>query len=356
MSSLLLFISTSFAYILFEAWSSTESPSIKSLDSEDCNDARGSDETVLNESLVVRVIMPGLVHITHAIPMAIQIQIVDEVLKHGHSSRKLWKQDLKTNVWELNNLRQGRGRIYDAIDKYGSVSSLLQSLTETLVSRAQVADPTMPSIRITHLLTMYYTTPTKLGWHADNGSQDGSSLQPVVSISLGNECDFLLRKDKSTTPITLRLKSGDVVLFGGDSRWILHKVDTIYAGTAPEELCNTHQTLAKEHAPYPCISGRGEFPDPEHQKPWIPPRDCFRLNLTFRNAPELSGREDEEKFFYFARSARKFLAASQTNGVDQARKDVVQRRQLRAQEKKEKKESLHRLLVPSPVLSTPAKG
>jgi hypothetical protein len=339
MSSLLLFLSTSFAYLSFEAWASKTSPSIKSLDSKECNDAGGSDEPVLNEPLVVQVIMPGLVHIPRAIPMAMQIHIVNEVLKHGHSSRKIWKQDPKTNVWELNNLRQGRGRIYDAIDKYGSVSSLLQSLTETLVRRAQVADPTMPSICITHLLTMYYTTPTKLGWHADNGSQDGSSLQPVVSISLGNECDFLLRKKKSDTPITVRLKSGDVILFGGASRWILHKVDTIYAGTAPEELCSAHQTLAKEHAPYPCISGRGECPDLENQKPWIPPRDCFRLNLTFRHAPELSGREDEEKFFYFARSARKFLAASQTNGVEQARKDVVQRRQLRAQEKKNKKES-----------------
>ena len=193
-----------------------------------------------------------------------------------------------------------------------------------ITERARSVDPAMPDIEPTHLLTMYYTTPRKLGWHRDNNSQDGASVQPVVSVSLGNACDFLLEDDdlppgSPGKTMNLRLESGDVVLFGGPSRWIKHTVQTIHLNTCPANLLAVQFEAAARHCPIP----------------WCPP-SSFRLNLTFRHAPELRGLEETDKFHYFAASARKFQDEVGEVGVEEARRGVVERRRVKKERKGER--------------------
>ena len=275
-----------------------------------------------------QVIFPGLVYIRNALSDESQIQIVRSVLAYGHKSRKLWKQatGLQQQQWQLNNKNQGRGRIYDRLTQYEDHDNLSQLCT-SLTEAARSVDPTMPNVEPTHLLTLYYTIPRKLGWHSDNGPQDGASLQPVVSVSLGNDCDFLIKNPTNASDIrTIRLQSGDAVLFGGPSRWIEHTVAKIYTDTASSSLCQLHKEMAEISSP--CDN-------------WTPPKNCFRLNLTFRHAPELLGREDEERFYYFAKSARTFMDLVHTVGEAEARRLTAERRQQRAEKKKlRKKDSL----------------
>ncbi|WP_213775779.1 alpha-ketoglutarate-dependent dioxygenase AlkB [Bradyrhizobium sp. dw_78] len=81
-------------------------------------------------------------------------------------------------------------------------------------------------------LINFYDAGARLGLHQDKGE---SSLEaPVVSVSLGDEATFsvggMVRKD----PVRrLRLRSGDVVWFGGPSRLIFHGVEGIRPGTSP---------------------------------------------------------------------------------------------------------------------------
>lgn len=62
-----------------------------------------------------------------------------------------------------------------------------------------------------------------MGLKGDSDSNDGDNDSPVISISLGNACDFgmkLIGKKEQT----LRLESGDALLFWGKNRMLLHCV------------------------------------------------------------------------------------------------------------------------------------
>jgi alkylated DNA repair dioxygenase AlkB len=286
-------------------------------------------------------IKPGLVLLTDVIPLELQIELTEIVLRYGHEEGKLWinnggggdddnsnsnsNNNNNSNKYELNNARQGRGRIYDALKRYPQHTKL-SNLCKSLNQIAKRADADLPDITPTHLLTMYYTTKRHLGWHRDDGKQDGESTEPVVSVCLGNTCEFLCEDDDlprgdANKIITLTLKSGDVVIFGGKSRWIKHTVSKIYTGTTSDELLDVQRSVTERYCP---------------DVNWKVP-ECFRINLTFRNAPELFGKEDTPKFYYFAKSARKFAEAAEEVGVEEARRRVVEKRKEKMAEKAARK-------------------
>lgn len=111
----------------------------------------------------------------------------------------------------------------------------------------------------------------------------------MVSISLGNSCDFLYRQDAKEAARKIVLQSGDILLFGGCSRHMLHTVPVVHLRTCPPPLQELHlSALAAEH------EGEGEG-----ACSLIPAPSCFRINLTFRHAPELLGREHEDRWSNF---------------------------------------------------------
>ncbi|HEY9058330.1 MAG TPA: alpha-ketoglutarate-dependent dioxygenase AlkB [Aurantimonas sp.] len=80
-------------------------------------------------------------------------------------------------------------------------------------------------------LVNFYETGTKMGLHQDRDEEDLAA--PVVSISLGDDCLFrvgeITRGGRTTS---VRLKSGDVVVLGGEGRLAYHGVDRIYPATS----------------------------------------------------------------------------------------------------------------------------
>lgn len=81
-------------------------------------------------------------------------------------------------------------------------------------------------------LINYYEPSAKMGMHQDRDEKQFDA--PVLSISLGDDCLFKVggtsRKDRT---VSLRLRSGDVVVLSGDSRLAYHGVGRIYPGTSP---------------------------------------------------------------------------------------------------------------------------
>lgn len=77
-----------------------------------------------------------------------------------------------------------------------------------------------------------YQAGTKLGLHQDRHECDWS--QPIVSVSFGLECVFLLgglnRTDK---PKRILLEHGDVIVWGGPSRMRFHGVQPLKPGHHP---------------------------------------------------------------------------------------------------------------------------
>jgi alkylated DNA repair protein (DNA oxidative demethylase) len=80
-------------------------------------------------------------------------------------------------------------------------------------------------------LVNYYAGAVKMGLHQDKDEQDFSA--PVVSVSLGDTGLFRVggrsRKDSTRT---VELKSGDVVVLGGEDRLAYHGIDRILSSTS----------------------------------------------------------------------------------------------------------------------------
>lgn len=275
------------------------------------------------------LLAPGLVLMRGALSPHLQQLITRSILEFGERDRKWWKKEKinKKEEWKLNNFRQGRGRIYDRMESFPCQDMLRKVCLES-VRKARCLDKWMPDMIPTHLLVLFYTSARKLGWHRDNGAQDGQSDCPVVSISLGNSCDFSYILDDaddadahSRATSTIRLDSGDILLFGGPSRHIQHSVRTVHMNTCSQDILDVHADVLSQCDSVPCEEYQNDPPS-------------FRLNLTFRHAPELLGRENEERFYFFARSARKFLELARRVGVGEARRVANEARQAKHPKKK----------------------
>lgn len=86
-------------------------------------------------------------------------------------------------------------------------------------------------------LINYYAVGAKLGSHVDGDEVE--TRAPVVSVSLGDDAVFHVGGLKRGDPKTrIVLKSGDVLILGGESRLAYHGIDKVNEGTS-ELLQNT---------------------------------------------------------------------------------------------------------------------
>jgi hypothetical protein len=120
------------------------------------------------------VLRPGLVLLRGALDERAQTLLAERLFLHGHTRGKWWAREKQHGREQcvLNNHRQGRGRIYDALHSYEDQEEdeLLRGVCCDSVALARRLDPAMPPLHCpTHLLTLYYTSSRKLGWHRDNG-------------------------------------------------------------------------------------------------------------------------------------------------------------------------------------------
>jgi len=81
-------------------------------------------------------------------------------------------------------------------------------------------------------LINFYAPGAKMGLHQDRDERDFS--QPIVTLSLGDDADFLVgglaRTDKTTV---LVVRSGDALLMGPPGRLLFHGIRKTYPGTSP---------------------------------------------------------------------------------------------------------------------------
>lgn len=119
----------------------------------------------------------------------------------------------------------------------GRVAQLPDWLAD--LGRAAVAevygDPSAaPAYHPDTALINYYDDTAKLGMHQD---KDERSDEPVVSLSIGDACLFRFgnASSRGRPYIDLELRSGDLFVFGGPSRFAFHAVPKVYPGTANPE-------------------------------------------------------------------------------------------------------------------------
>jgi DNA oxidative demethylase len=81
-------------------------------------------------------------------------------------------------------------------------------------------------------LINFYDDQAKMGMHQD---KEERSDAPVVSLSIGDACLFRFGNTETRgKPYTdVELRSGDLFVFGGPSRWAYHGVPKVFPGTSP---------------------------------------------------------------------------------------------------------------------------
>jgi alkylated DNA repair protein (DNA oxidative demethylase) len=80
-------------------------------------------------------------------------------------------------------------------------------------------------------LVNFYSADARMGLHQDRDEEDFSA--PVVSVSLGDDCLFRVgQTTREGGTKSFRLKSGDVVVLGGEGRLCFHGVDRVYSSTS----------------------------------------------------------------------------------------------------------------------------
>ena len=84
-------------------------------------------------------------------------------------------------------------------------------------------------------LVNFYDDAAHMGMHQD---KDEFSAAPIVSLSLGDTCMFRLGNTETrTAPYQdVELRSGDLFVFGGPSRYAFHGVPKVLPGTGGRQL------------------------------------------------------------------------------------------------------------------------
>lgn len=221
---------------------------------------------ILNKStdISVEVLEPGLVIIRNFLPEDEQKRMAKCALKCGSDNeRGFFETDTRTGEMKLN-ADERRGRIYDAITRF---PNWINDNARAACEVARKVDSSMPKMCCTHLLLNMYTSSNGLVWHRDIYENDGQSDHPVINICIGASCRFGLRHHdepgiKGDTEREIILRSGDVLIFGGKCRYIKHAVLDVILDDSPEWM------------EVPC-----------------------RFSFTFRDSPEVLGREDEFRYF-----------------------------------------------------------
>lgn len=80
----------------------------------------------------------------------------------------------------------------------------------------------------------YYPQGSYMSGHVDDAEHNMS--EPIVSVSLGRSALFLLGgRTRAEQPIPIRVRSGDVLVMGGESRYSFHGVPYVFSREEDEE-------------------------------------------------------------------------------------------------------------------------
>jgi alkylated DNA repair dioxygenase AlkB len=210
----------------------------------------------------LQVLQDGLVLLRGALSLDVQQAIIDEIRELGLGPSGFYTPETRGGSMHLQMMCLGMH--WDPLtNQYSTVRSnadgqpvppLPPALWELVCAAAATASeacPSIPDVMPGVCLANFYTHGGRLGMHQDK-SESADSLRrgvPVVSVSLGDACEFgyaAVRPedtDASQTALggaakarTVRLESGDILIFGGPARMLFHSVQKIFPNHRPKGL------------------------------------------------------------------------------------------------------------------------
>lgn len=147
-----------------------------------------------------------------------------------------------------------RGRYFDDVEKFPTL--LINKCMSTLhtISGEQ-------SHQFTHCIALKYnSTNGNIKWHQDKDANDGINEMCVMSVSIGDTCEFLVCNEKpkitnlnyqypTNLAHRITLESGDILIFGNKSRYIHHAIYKILPNTSMLNIQDTRYNFTLRCAP-----------------------------------------------------------------------------------------------------------
>ena len=219
-----------------------------------------SDENLLvnyNPKTTVECIVPGMVILKNFLSLSQQQRIIDIVASLGKGPGGFYRPIYASGAkCKLDMMCWGKHwnvktESYESLrSNYDHVPVLpfpieFKSLISKAIEMAFIHDDTIlgtcaafdPDICVVN----FYSHSGRNGLHQDKDESASTLLagSPVVSFSIGCDADFAYCQEypkKGESVPVVRLQSGDVQIFGGPSRMIVHALTRLYARTSPTEL------------------------------------------------------------------------------------------------------------------------
>eukprot|EP01065_Artemidia_motanka_P022934 TRINITY_DN27205_c0_g2_i1.p2 TRINITY_DN27205_c0_g2~~TRINITY_DN27205_c0_g2_i1.p2 ORF type:complete len:276 (+),score=67.24 TRINITY_DN27205_c0_g2_i1:72-899(+) len=208
---------------------------------------------------VPKKLRPGMVLVKGALDLRAQQRIIDESFRLGHPGEEhggFFEVSGRPGV--RPRLNQGhRGRLILPSD---ALSAATQEVCRSSVATALEADPSCQSMEPTTVLVNFYDIHGTFKWHRDTEAPDlvrSGRGKPIVSLSVGESCVFAFKDEYDQTDHSeCVLESGDVLVFGGPSRLIVHSILKIIPGTRPPTLRWPHSTDGRLNLTFREVNGR----------------------------------------------------------------------------------------------------
>lgn len=207
-----------------------------------------------------QVLGPGMVLLKNYIPISEQVIIVNKCrelgLGPGGFYRPGYKDGAKLRLfmmclgldWDPQTRAYAEIRRHDNVVPPGIPSHFSSVVAKALDDSHRLikkdmditnVDVMLPKMSPDLCIVNFYTTNGRLGLHQDRDESYDSLRKglPVVSISIGDSAEFLFGSQRDVDKADdVLLESGDVLIFGGESRHIFHGVTHIVPRTAPPKL------------------------------------------------------------------------------------------------------------------------
>jgi alkylated DNA repair dioxygenase AlkB len=208
------------------------------------------------------VLQDGMVLLRGALELSAQQAIVDLVRELGMGAAGFYAP--KTRGGSMHLMMMCLGLHWNPVNqKYEERRSnlddipapplppMLWEIVRDAAATATEACASLPSIEPGVCLVNHYGHSGRLGFHQDKSEREKTLRRgsPVVSISIGDSCEFGYCDSRpeeadlsqralggGAKPRTVRLDSGDVLIFGGPSRLVYHGVTKIYPNHRPKGL------------------------------------------------------------------------------------------------------------------------
>ncbi|KAL2542491.1 2-oxoglutarate-dependent dioxygenase family protein [Abeliophyllum distichum] len=207
-----------------------------------------------------QLLRPGMVLLKSYIPLDVQVDIVRRCQKLGLGPGGFYRPGYQDGAklrlymmclgldWNPQTRAYQEKRQHDGA-KPPSIPHEFTSLvrravddSHTLIERHSMTmnvEGILPRMSPDVCIVNFYTSNGRLGLHQDRDETKKSLDRglPVVSLCLGDSAEFLYGHQRNVNKAEkVVLESGDVLIFGGESRHIFHGVKSIIPNTAPPPL------------------------------------------------------------------------------------------------------------------------